>query len=71
MAKKVEVSLKGIGEQIERAEGKLSAAARGITSRVEKKRLAVKIRTLKKVKAEVKLLCKGYNVTVPTGGTGK
>jgi hypothetical protein len=67
MAKKVDISLREIGEQIDRAEGKLSAAARGITSRVEKNRLAAKIKALKKVKAQVKVICRNsYNITVPT-----
>lgn len=66
MAKKVEISIGAIGEEIDRAEGKLSAAARGVPSRVERKRLAVKIRTLKKIKARVKLLCRSYTIIVPT-----
>lgn len=66
MAKKVEVSLEGIGDQIDRAEKKLSAAARGVKSLVEKKRLAAKIKALKKVKAEVKEICRTYTIVVPT-----
>ncbi len=48
MPKKVEVSLKGIGKQIDLAGGQLSAAARKAKSRREKKKLAAKIRKLKK-----------------------
>ncbi len=66
MAKKVEVSLKGIGKQIERAEDKLSAAARGVKDSVQKKKVAAKIKALKKVKSDLKLICKSYNITVPT-----
>ena len=67
MAKKVEVSLEGIGDQIDRAEKKLSAAVRGVTSQVEKKRLAAKIRALKEVKAQVKVICRPtYTIIVPT-----
>ena len=71
MAKKVEISISEIGEQIERAERRLSAAARQVPSSVEKKRLAAKIKTLKKVKAQVKMLCKSYTIVVPTNGPGK
>ncbi|HEV3420915.1 MAG TPA: hypothetical protein VG075_11465 [Candidatus Acidoferrum sp.] len=72
MAKRIDISLKEIGEQIDRADDKLTAAARGIASRVEKKRLAAKIRKLKNIKAQIKVLCRGtYNIIVPTGGPGK
>jgi hypothetical protein len=66
MAKKVEISISGIGEQIDRANGKLLAAAREVPSAVEKKRLAAKIKTLKRVKAQVKMLCRSYTIIVPT-----
>lgn len=67
MPKKVEVSLKGIGKQIDLAGGQLSAAARKAKSRREKKKLAAKIRKLKKVKALVVGLCRRtYTVIVPT-----
>jgi hypothetical protein len=67
MAKKVEVSLKGIGKQIEQAEGKLSAASRGLKDAVQKKKVVAKIKALKKVKSELKMICKGsYNIKVPT-----
>ncbi|HET7108575.1 MAG TPA: hypothetical protein VFI38_17305 [Candidatus Acidoferrum sp.] len=67
MAKKIKVSLKEIGKQIDRVEAKLSAGARAVASPAEKKRLAVKIKSLKKVKKELMLICKGsYNLIVPT-----
>jgi hypothetical protein len=72
MAKKVEVSLEGIGKQIDRAEKKLSAAARKVKNREEKKRLAAGIRALKKAEALIKVACRGtYSILVPSGGPGK
>jgi len=66
VGEKVEVKIGEIGEEIERAKGKLSAAARKVASPVERKRLAAKIKTLNKVKAEVKMLCRSYTIIVPT-----
>ena len=67
MAKKVEISIGEIGRQIGQAERKLSAAARGIKNTVQKRKVAAKIKALKKVKSELKQICKGsYNITVPT-----
>jgi hypothetical protein len=63
---KVEVKIGGIGDEIDRATGKLSAAAREVPSPVERKRLAAKIKTLNKVKAQVKMLCRSYTIIVPT-----
>ena len=71
MAKKVEISLKGIGRQIEQAERKLSKAGHGVKDSVQKKKVAAKIKALKKVKSDLKLICKGYNVVVPQNGSGK
>ena len=71
MGRKVEVSLKGIGKQIEQAERKLSAAGRGVKNSVQKKKVAAKVRALKKVKADLKRICKGYNIDVPQNGSGK
>jgi hypothetical protein len=67
MAKKIKVSLKDIAKQIDRAEAKLSAGSRAVASPLERKRLAAKVKSLKKVKAQLKMICKGaYNITVPT-----
>jgi hypothetical protein len=67
MAKKVQVSLKEIAKQIDRAEAKLSAGSRAVADREVKKQLAVKIKSLKKVKSELRQICKGsYNIKVPT-----
>ena len=71
MAKKVEISLKGIGRQIEQAERKLSKAARGAKDLVQKKKVSAKIRALKKVKSELMLICRSYNIVVPQNGSGK
>jgi predicted nucleic acid-binding Zn-ribbon protein len=67
MAKKVQVSLREIGKQIERAEAKLSAGSRAVANREVKKELAVKIKSLKKVKKQLRQICRGtYNIKVPT-----
>ena len=71
MVKKVEVSLKEIGRQIGQAEGKLSAAARGIRNSVQKRKVAAKVRALKKVKRDLMRICKSYNIVVPQNGSGK
>jgi len=71
MAKRVEISLKEIGRQIEQAEGKLSKAARRVKDSVQKKKVAAKIKALKRVKSELKLICKSYNIVVPQNGSGK
>ena len=71
MAKKVDVSLKGIGKQIEQAERKLSAAGRSVKNLVQKRKVAAKIKALKKVKSDLKLICKSYNIIVPQNGSGK
>ena len=71
MVKKVEVSLKEIGRQIEQAEGKLFAAARGIKNSVQKRKVAAKVRALKKVKRDLMRICKSYNIVVPQNGSGK
>ena len=71
MAKKVEISLKEIGRQIEQAEGKLSRAARGVKDAVQKKKVGAKIKALKKVKSKLMLICKSYNIVVPQNGPGK
>ena len=71
MVRKVEISIGEIGKQIKQAERKLSAAGRGVTNSVQKKRVAAKVRALKKVGSDLKRICKGYNIDVPQGGSGK
>ena len=71
MAKKVDISLKGIGRQIEQAEGKLSTAARRVKDSEQKKKVVAKIKALKKVKSDLKLICRSYNIVVPQNGSGK
>lgn len=67
MAKKVQVSLKEIAKQIDRAEAKLSAGSRAVANRAAKKQLVAKIKSLKKVKSQLLLICRGtYNIKVPT-----
>jgi hypothetical protein len=67
MPKKVEVSLKGIGKQIDLAERQLSAAGRKVKSRVEKKKVVAKVKKLKRAKAMIKVLCRDtYTIFVPT-----
>jgi transcriptional regulator len=53
MAKKVTVSLHGIVKQIDQATAKLSAAQTKALTGIEKQRLTVKIKNLKKVRALV------------------
>lgn len=71
MVRKVEISIGEIGKQIKQAERKLLAAGRGVTNSAQKKRVAAKVRALKKVGADLKRICKGYNIDVPQGGSGK
>ena len=67
MPKKVTISLSGIVKQIDQATGRLSAAKNKATTGLEKQRLAVKIKKLKKIKSQVQMYCKGgLNLTVPT-----
>ena len=71
MVKKVEISIGEIGRQVEQAERKLSAAGRRVKNLVQKKKLAAKIKVLKKVRSDLKRICKGYNIIVPQNGSGK
>jgi hypothetical protein len=67
MPKKVKVKLNGIGKEIDLAERQLSAAGRKVKSREEKKKVAAKVKKLKKAKAMIKVLCrKTYTILVPT-----
>lgn len=66
MPKSIRVSLKEIVEQINRAEKELSGAQTKAKNDLVKRRLAVKIRNLNKVKTSVKEICKGYLIIVPT-----
>ena len=70
MPKKVRISLRGIVEQIDQASGKLSRARDKAATRIEKQKLAAKIRNLKRIRAQVKQLCpngvRGLTVVVPT-----
>jgi hypothetical protein len=66
MTKKVTISLRGIVKQIDQATRQLSAARTRATTGMEKQRLAVKIKKLKKIKSQVKTYCRGLNIIVPT-----
>ena len=57
MPKKVTVSLKGIVKEIDEATKKLSGAKNKAISGLDKKKLAVKINNLKKIRAAVKANC--------------
>jgi len=69
MPNKIEISLKGIVAQVGKAESELSAAKGKAKNTLAKKRVAAKIKRLKKVKMKVQQICKGihsYTITVPT-----
>ena len=66
MPKKIKISLRGIVEQIDQAEGRLTEAGSTVTSKPEKKKLAAKVKKLKKARALVKTACRTYTVIVPT-----
>lgn len=72
MPKKVRVSLKGIVREIDKATKGLSGAKVKAATAMEKKRLAVKIQNLKKIKKNVEIVClpvpgvPGLNIVVNT-----
>ena len=68
MRRKVEISIGEIGKQIEQAARKLSAAGRGVKNSVQKKKVAAKVRALKKANSDLKRICRSYNIEVPQGG---
>lgn len=69
MPKTISISLTGIVKQIEEAEKKLANAETKALTGQEKKKLAVKIKNLKKIKKLVKENCPkgkiGYTIVVP------
>jgi hypothetical protein len=67
MPKKITISLHRIVTQIDQATGKLTAAENKTPAMAERKRLAIKIKNLKKIKGLVIKNCpkNGLNIVVP------
>jgi hypothetical protein len=70
MPNKVTISLGEIVTQIDQATARLAAAQGKALTKVEKQKLAVKIKNLKKIKISVKKNCpkgkSGLTIVVPT-----